>query len=55
MLQNNNRGRAPAEAKNSLKEIMNYAIALPAMSWVNNDNNVDARRKVGSWDWGTPT
>jgi hypothetical protein len=25
------------------------------MSWVNNDNNVDARRKVGSWDWGTPT
>jgi hypothetical protein len=55
MLQINNRVSALAEAKNSLKEIMKSATALPALSWVNNDNNVEARRKVGGWDWGIRT
>ena len=34
---------ALAEAKHSLNEIMESAIASPAMSRVNNGNNVDAR------------
>ena len=55
MLQINNSALALAEAKNSLKEIMEYATALPAMSWVNNDNNIGACRKVVSWDWGIRT
>ncbi len=55
MLENNNIAPALAEAKNSLKEIMKYAIALPVMSWVNNDNNIGACRKVVSWDWGIRT
>ena len=35
-----------AEAKHSLKEIMRSAMALPAVSRVNNDNNVGGFRKV---------
>jgi hypothetical protein len=50
MLQINNMLRALAEAKHSLKDIMKSAIALPAVSRVNNGNNVDDRRKGGSWD-----
>jgi hypothetical protein len=50
MLQINNMAHAPAEAKNSLKEIMKSAIALPALSRVNNENNSGACRKVVSWD-----
>jgi hypothetical protein len=49
MLQINNMLHALAEAKHSLKDIMKSATALPAVSWVNNGNNVDARRKGGSW------
>jgi hypothetical protein len=52
MLQINNMMRAPAEAKNSLNEIMKSATALPAKSRVNNDNNAGACRKVVSWDRG---
>ena len=55
MLQINNMLHALAEAKHSLNEIMKSAIALPAMSRVNNDNNVGACRKVVSWDWGIRT
>jgi hypothetical protein len=50
MLQINNMADAPAEHKNSPNEIMKSAIALPALSWVNNDNNAGACRKVVSWD-----
>jgi hypothetical protein len=55
MLQIDNKAAALAEAKNSLKEIMKYARALPVMSRVNNDNNIGACRKVVSWDWGIRT
>jgi hypothetical protein len=55
LLQINNVDHAPAEGKHSMKEIMKTATALPALSCVNNDNNIDARREVGSWDWGIPT
>jgi hypothetical protein len=55
MLQINNIMRPPAEAKNPLNEIMKSAIALPAMSRVNNDNNAGACRKVVSWDRGFET
>jgi hypothetical protein len=41
MLQINNMLRALAEAKHSHKEIMKSAMDLPAVSRVNNDNNVD--------------
>jgi hypothetical protein len=55
MLQINNMAHAPAEDKNSLNEIMKSAIALPALSWVNNENNAGACRKVASWDRGIGT
>jgi hypothetical protein len=55
MLQINNIAQAPAEAKNWLNEIMESAIALPALSRVNNENNSGACRKVVSWDWGIGT
>jgi hypothetical protein len=50
MLQIGNMLLALAEAKHSLNEIMKSAIALPAVSRVNSGNNVDDRRKGGSWD-----
>jgi hypothetical protein len=40
MLQINNSLHALAEAKHSLNEIMKSAMDLPAVSRVNNDNNV---------------
>jgi hypothetical protein len=52
MLQMGNILRALAEAEHSLKEIMRSATALPALSRVNNDNNVGDCRKVVSWDRG---
>jgi hypothetical protein len=55
MLQLSNMVHAPAEAKNSLNEVMKSAIALPALSRVNNDNNAGACRKVVSWDRGFGT
>jgi hypothetical protein len=55
MLQINNIAHAPAEAKNSLNEIMKSAIALPALSRVNNENNYGGCRKVVSWDRGIGT
>jgi hypothetical protein len=50
MLQINNMLHPPAEAKHSLNEIMKSAIASPAVSPVNNGNNVGAGGKAGSWD-----
>jgi hypothetical protein len=40
MLQINNNLPALAEAKHSLNEIMKSAMDSPAVSWVNNDNNI---------------
>jgi hypothetical protein len=55
MLQIGNITHALAEGRHSLNKIMGSEIALPAKSRVNNGNNVDARRKGGSWDWGIRT
>jgi hypothetical protein len=48
MLQINNSLRALAEAKHSLNKIMKSAMDLPAMSRVNNDNNIEASAKFAA-------
>jgi hypothetical protein len=45
MLQINNSLHALAEAKHSLNQIMKSAMDLPAVSRVNNDNNIAASVK----------
>jgi hypothetical protein len=50
MLQINNILHALAEAKHSPDQIMESAMDLPAVSWVNNDNNIWRVRKVRGWD-----
>ena len=50
MLQINNNLRALAEAKHSLNQIIESAMDLPAVSRVNNDNNIGRFRKVRGWD-----
>jgi hypothetical protein len=50
MLQINNILHALAEAKHSPDQIMESAMDLPAVSRVNNDNNVWRVRKVRGWD-----
>jgi hypothetical protein len=52
MLQINNMLHALAEAKNSLNEIMKSAMDLPAVSWVNNDNNLGASAKLAAGNLG---
>jgi hypothetical protein len=49
MLQINNSLHALAEAKHSLNQIMKSAMDLPAVSRVNNENNIwaSARSKAG--------
>jgi hypothetical protein len=48
MLQINNSLRALADAKHSLKEIMKSAMGLPAVSRVNNDNNIDGSARLAA-------
>jgi hypothetical protein len=48
MLQINNNLRALANAKHSLKEIMESAMDLPAVSRVNNDNNIDGSARLAA-------
>ena len=48
MLQINNNLRALAEAKHSLKQIMESAMDLPAVSRVNNDNNIDGSARLAA-------
>jgi hypothetical protein len=48
MLQINNSLQALAEAKHSLNQIMKSAMDLPAVSRVNNDNNIGASAKYAA-------
>jgi hypothetical protein len=50
MLQINNILHALAEAKHSLDQIIESAMDLPAVSRVNNDNNVGTSAKFAGWD-----